>query len=119
MARLSDEELAAEAARWVRRDVDLSGWEEVPEAIPRQGETVSISMRLPKTMLSILREFARRQGVGYQVLMKRWLDERIREEAKAIQREAVVVRLQPPQILQMVAMFVPQDIALPVQEEHA
>jgi hypothetical protein len=31
-------------------------------------------------MLTILKAFARREGIGYQVLMKRWLDERISEE---------------------------------------
>ncbi|MEM6733770.1 MAG: hypothetical protein AAF658_19575, partial [Myxococcota bacterium] len=29
------------------------------------------------------REFARREGIGYQVLMKQWLEERLREEAAA------------------------------------
>ncbi|MBI2378911.1 MAG: hypothetical protein HYV07_33255 [Deltaproteobacteria bacterium] len=33
-------------------------------------------------MLLVLKKFARREGVGYQVLMKRWLDDRIRAEAK-------------------------------------
>ncbi len=35
-----------------------------------------LTIALPK----IDKEFARREGIGYQVLMKRWLDERIRTE---------------------------------------
>ena len=35
-------------------------------------------------MLDILREFARRKGIGYSVLIKKWLDDRIREEAKSV-----------------------------------
>jgi hypothetical protein len=31
-------------------------------------------------MVAILKEFARRSGIGYQVLMKKWLDERIVRE---------------------------------------
>jgi len=44
------------------------------------GKTVSISIRLPERQLEVLKEFARREGVGYQPLMKRWLDDRIRDE---------------------------------------
>jgi hypothetical protein len=120
MTKLTDKELAEEAARWAERDRDLSGWVDAPEAVPRQGETASISMRVPKAMLNILREFARREGVGYQVLMKRWLDQRIREEAKSVQRRAVVVHLRQPQILQAAASFSAPDTALERQEEkHA
>jgi hypothetical protein len=32
-------------------------------------------------MLVIIKEFARRQGIGYQVLMKEWLDDRVKLEA--------------------------------------
>jgi len=35
-------------------------------------------------MLEILKEFAGRSGNGYQVLMKRWLDERIRQEREQL-----------------------------------
>jgi hypothetical protein len=38
-------------------------------------------------MIEILKEFARRSGIGYQVLMKRWLDERIRKEREHIRKE--------------------------------
>ncbi|MBI2377092.1 MAG: toxin-antitoxin system HicB family antitoxin [Deltaproteobacteria bacterium] len=62
--------------------MDAGKWEPTPEAIPRAEESTAISLRVPKRMLTILKEFARREGVGYQVLMKRWLDDRIRAEAK-------------------------------------
>jgi hypothetical protein len=48
---------------------------------------MQISIRLPRQMVAILKEFARRSGIGYQVLMKRWLDERIRQERKRLRRE--------------------------------
>lgn len=78
--RLTDEELAREAQRWENREVTPHEWEDAPEAAPRAAESVAVSIRLPKKLLAILKECARRQGIGYQVLMKRWLDERVRDE---------------------------------------
>ncbi len=79
--------LAEEAAQWDAGLVDAGKWESAPDAVPRAEESTAISVRIPKKMLSILKEFARREGVGYQVLMKRWLDDRIRHEAKRISRD--------------------------------
>jgi hypothetical protein len=59
-------------------------WQDAPEAIPRVGLSKAISIRIPAPMLAILKAFARREGIGYQVLMKRWLDERIREEREKL-----------------------------------
>ena len=75
-----DNELDAEAIRWESGGTDPSGWVDAPEAIPRVRASTPISLRLPTQMLRILKLFAEREGVGYQVLMKQWLDERIREE---------------------------------------
>jgi hypothetical protein len=75
--------LAEEAALWDDRKIDPRTWEDAPEALPRKDETETISIQLPKIMLRIIREFARREGVGYQALMKRWLDEKILEEGQA------------------------------------
>ncbi len=74
--------LAQEAAHWGAGPVDAGKWDTAPEAVPRADESTAMSLRVPKRMLTILKEFARREGVGYQVLMKRWLDDRIRAEAK-------------------------------------
>ena len=82
--RMTDKELAEEAARWAATSVDKREWVDAPERVPRVGETVPISVRIPKRMLVILREFARRNGLGYQVLLKRWLDDRIRQEYEAL-----------------------------------
>lgn len=65
--RVTPEELAAEAAEW----------EKEAEAL-----FTPISLRMPNDLLLIIREFARREGVGYQVLIKKWLDDRAKEEAK-------------------------------------
>lgn len=78
--RATDEELADEARRWDSGELTPAGWEDAPDAVPRAKASESISLRLPKAMLVVLKEFARQEGIGYQVLMKRWLDERIREE---------------------------------------
>ena len=85
--RMTEEELAEEARRWDEREVTPAGWEDAPEAVPRAKESVSISIRLPRPMVEILKEFARRAGIGYQVLMKRWLDERIRQERERFRQE--------------------------------
>jgi hypothetical protein len=81
--RATAEELAEEARRWNNREITPAGWTDAPEAVPRAGDSLSISIRLPRRMVTILEEFARRSGVDYQVLMKRWLDERIREEQRS------------------------------------
>jgi predicted DNA binding CopG/RHH family protein len=85
--RMSDDELAEEARRWDNRENTPTGWEEAPDAVPRAKESIQINIRLPRQMVTILKEFARRSGVGYQVLMKRWLDERIRQERARFRRE--------------------------------
>ncbi|MCH7483254.1 MAG: hypothetical protein IIC31_10575 [Chloroflexi bacterium] len=75
-----DDELDAEARRWEADAIDPGGWVDAPEAIPRVRASTPISLRVPTQMLRILKLFAEREGVGYQVLMKQWLDERIRDE---------------------------------------
>ena len=71
--RMTDAELAEEARKWDTRELTPSMLIDAPEAIPRVGESTAISIRLPTKMLALLKEFARREGLGYQVLMKRWL----------------------------------------------
>lgn len=76
----TDEELRREAKAWDRRVLTPEGWTDTPEAVPHSTASIAISLRIPAQMLTIVKEFARREGVGYQVLIKRWLDDRIREE---------------------------------------
>ena len=78
--RMTDQELAEEARRWDSRELTPAGWEDATDAVPGAKASESISLRLPKPMLAILKEFAQREGIGYQVLLKRWLDDRIRAE---------------------------------------
>jgi hypothetical protein len=75
---------------------------EAPDAVPRAKESVAISLRLPIRMVAILKEFARRAGIGYQVLMKRWLHERIEQER---QQRRTVVRLSGPVVQSVAAVF--------------
>ncbi len=76
----TDEELAHEVQLWETGQIDPRDWIDAPERIPRIGESESISLRMPKKLLAILKEFARREGIGYQVLIKQWLDDRVRTE---------------------------------------
>jgi hypothetical protein len=75
--RMTVAELEEEARKWAAGEMPSGEFVDAPEAVPRARESVAISIRLPKQMVDILKEFARRSGIGYQVLMKRWLDDRI------------------------------------------
>lgn len=78
----TNEQLAQEAAEWADGTRTLQGWKDAPEAVPEP--STAISIRIPNTMLGILKEFARRRGIRYQRLMKVWLRDRIAQEAKPI-----------------------------------
>jgi len=108
---MTDEELAREARRWDNREITPHDWEDYPDAVPRKRESVSISIRMPRTMLTILKEFARRQDVGYQVLMKRWLDDRIRLEHDRMRKKSVRVQVVSPTAFSRAATFKPPDDA--------
>src|SRR5437870_3670778 len=95
--RATDEELAEEARLWDSRQITPAGWEDAPDAVPRAKESTQINIRLPRPMVEILKEFARRSGIGYQVLIKRWLDERIRHEREHIRQEQERLRREQAQ----------------------
>src|SRR4051794_10750450 len=103
--RMTDEELAREAERWDKREVTPHEWPDAPERVPRAGESVAVSIRLPKRLLGILKEFARRQGTGYQILMKRWLDDRVRQEYQQLRWARHPVQLMTPTITHQAAAF--------------
>ena len=91
-------------------------WQDAPEAIPKAGASTAISLRIPTPMLAILKAFAEREGVGYQVLLKRWLDERIREERDKLAMQHVF-ELHRPRTVTMAAYLPPeqeQDVRVPV-----
>ena len=52
----------------------------VPRAVQASAGVV-ISLRMPQLMLDRLRTAADARGEGYQTLMKRWLEERLAEDA--------------------------------------
>jgi hypothetical protein len=128
--RMSMEEMAEEARRWTEGELPSEGLVDAPDAVPRVKESVSISIRLPRLMVEILKEFARRSGIGYQVLMKRWLDERIRQERTRFQQEQErlrrereraqrppTFRLASPTFLSQAAVFDASSITdLPIAE---
>ena len=79
MARLTPEECAAEAARWLK--------DETPKEcidIPPDENTVLVSLRISTQMAQILNEFATREKIGAKVLIRRWLYDRVRTEAEAV-----------------------------------
>jgi hypothetical protein len=88
--RLTDEELAAEARRWDGGELAPQGWIDSPDAVVRARESVSIDLRLPTQLLSLLEEFARREGIGLQVLVNRWLDDRLAHERERRRQEATI-----------------------------
>lgn len=85
--RTPHDQLAQEAAEWEAGSRTPRGFHDAPDAVPRAHESTPISLRMPKDMLHIIRRFAARDGVGYQVLIKRWLDERIRHEREQLIRQ--------------------------------
>ncbi len=82
--RTSRAKLAEEAAAWSEGRLTPQGWEDAPSAVPRAAASKAISIRLPVPMLQLLRGFAERDGIGYQVLIKRWLDDRLRTERRRL-----------------------------------
>lgn len=86
------DDLAEEARLWDERKLTPTDWKDAPEAVPAAKRSVPISIRLPQPMVAILKEFARQAGIGYQVLMKQWLDDRIRQESQKRNRPKVARR---------------------------
>ena len=80
----SPQELEREPKDWELGVLTPKGWENAPEAIPRAKASTTISLRMPNEMMAVLKAFAKRNGIGYQVLLKRWLDDRIQEERDKI-----------------------------------
>jgi predicted DNA binding CopG/RHH family protein len=78
--RTPHQELAREASDWDDRRRTPAGFVEDPSAVPRAPDATAISIRMPKALLVLLKKFAEREGIGYQVLIKRWLDDRVRAE---------------------------------------
>ena len=104
----SPEELERDARDWDLRLLTPHDWRDAPEAIPRVGATKTISLRMPAQMLAILKAFARREGIGYQVLLKRWLDERILEERDKLASRSAI-RLREPKMVTVAAAFSPTE----------
>lgn len=79
---------AEEAAFWESVDstVYFSGKGGVRLKMP--GRTTVISLRLPKKLLERLKRLAETKDVPYQSLLKIYLDEKIREEIRSLQRAA-------------------------------
>lgn len=77
----SDEKLAEEARLWDSGALRPADWLDAPRAVPRIAESATVSVRLPKRTLAVVEAFAKREGVGCDALVSRWVDERIMEES--------------------------------------
>lgn len=97
--KASAEELASEVQKWESGAYADESWKDAPEAIVRQSESVSVSIRFPKQMLDVLRAFAEREKIGYQVIIKRWLDDRIAQEYERLSAKATARRAPMPELL--------------------
>ena len=97
--KASAEELAAEVQKWESGAYADESWRDAPEAVVRQSESVAVSIRFPKQMLEVLRVFAEREKIGYQVIIKRWLDERIAQEYERLSAKATARRAPMPELL--------------------
>ena len=84
--RTPHEQLAREAAEWDERRRTPADFRDAPEAIPRAARSVAISIRMPSDLLELLKRFAEREGVGYQALIKSWLDDRLRAELATLKK---------------------------------
>lgn len=80
----TDEKLAEEARLWDSGALRPSDWLDAPSAVPRIAESATVSVRLPKRTLAVVEAFAKREGVGCDALVSRWVDERIIEESANI-----------------------------------
>jgi predicted DNA binding CopG/RHH family protein len=76
--------LAVEASDWDNRRRDVSEFTDAETGVAREQEATAIGIRMPKALLALLKKFAEREGVGYQVLIKRWLDDRVRLERERL-----------------------------------
>ena len=81
-----------EEARWyaahredLHKYVDMDDAElvEPQPAADRSGMTQAVSLQLPQRLLTGLRREAERQEVSYQILIRRWLTERLAQETAA------------------------------------
>ena len=91
--RLTPDELAAEAARWL-----------VEPSEPDTGST-QMNIRMPNRMLAVIRGFAKRRGCGYQTLIKEWLHERICDEARLYLSDPWTIRLVDAEYVTSVESF--------------
>ena len=72
----SNDALAEEARLWDSGALSPAGWLDAPDAIPRNADSATVSIRLSKRTLAVLDAFARREGVGCGALVSRRVDER-------------------------------------------
>lgn len=90
MKKQKQSALAEEVARWESGTFPHEGWKVAPEMIPNQEKSEAISVRIPKQLLQILKLIAAKEGIGYQVLIKRWLDDRVRLERDKIKSASTI-----------------------------
>ena len=94
--KINQDELAKEANDWENLTAVPKDWELAPEALPRRSASTPISIRMPTQLLEILKKIAKSQDIGYQVLIKRWLDDRLRAELKDLKHQKSLAKIAKP-----------------------
>ena len=84
----SAEKLAQEARLWDGGALRPAGWLDATDAVPRSAASATVVLRLPKRTLAVVEAFAKREGVGCDALVSRWVDERIAEERANLDDDA-------------------------------
>ena len=84
----TDEKLAEEARLWDSGALRPGDWLDAPRAVPRIAESATVSIRMPKRTLAVVEAFAKREGVGCDALVSRWVDERVMEESAKLDAAA-------------------------------
>lgn len=80
LAALTGAELAGIADEWEERAKDPKQWRKVAGDDVEAGH-YPVSIRFPSRMLDVIKGIAESQGVPWQTLIKRWIDEKVLEVA--------------------------------------
>lgn len=79
------EQYRKETLAWVSGEWDPKDWTDSPKSAP-EGHAV-VNLRVSPKLLEILREFARREGIGIEALIKYWLTDRIIDEREILRSD--------------------------------
>jgi hypothetical protein len=83
-APTEQQQIIQEVKLWDEKKIDISDWQDTPDAIPKINQAVNLHLLLPVRMIEILKEFSRRVGCDLNVLIAQWLNDRILLEKECL-----------------------------------